>query len=206
MNQYDAKLNAYDEAVTHALIEHLERLQILEARHAELLVDASALEDGRKVFKSKDGTFVIDENGDVVGADIVDPASIPDELTSAEDYRSSLDRIMAEKAIGADLYSAQSQIDVAREKSKLVSEKLNEAKDASDQDGISIQELEDFEAELEAVMPSELPSLPASAMKHLSGVHNAKAIPNAKTEFAKPANMISTENAEATLTISPALN
>lgn len=188
LDQYDAKLDIYDETVTRALIEHLERLQILETRHAELLDNAFVLENGTKVFKSKDGTFVVDEVGGKLSLDIVDPDIIPDGFTTAEDLTASLDAMETENAEINELHRAQAEIDAAREQSSLAREKLDAAKDALDKHGITVQEIEDLDADLEGLVPTKLPSLPKSAIKHLSGISNAGKLPDAQSAFVANAN------------------
>lgn len=47
LDDYDTKLDIYDAAITSALIERLQRLEILEVHHAELLANAFLLEDVR---------------------------------------------------------------------------------------------------------------------------------------------------------------
>lgn len=188
LDEYYAKLDAYDEAVTRALIERLERLHLLEARHAELLTNAFVLEDGRKVFKSEDGTFVVDEAGEQLDADEIDPALIPDGYTTAEEFTASLDAIENEKAEIDALHQAQSEIDAGREKSGQAREKLDDAKDALNEDGITVQDLEDLEAELDEAMPTDMPSLPSSAIKQLSGLEETNGTLQAKVAFADKAD------------------
>ena len=188
LDQYDAQLDIYDEAVTRALIRHVERLGLLEARHAELLAHAFMLENGTKVFKSEDGSFVIDEAGNELSKDIIDPGTVPYGYTTAEEYRSSLDQIKAERATIEALHKAQSEIDKARDASADAREKINDARSAAQKDGVTVEELDDLELEIEAAMPTGLPKLPTSASKLLADEHATNTVPDLQASFELPSD------------------
>ena len=74
---------------------------------------------------------------------------------------------------------------------------------------MTVDELEAFDAELlDAMPPLTLPTLPASALKHLSGIENAADMPNVKAEFStnansNPASIIPATTSEQVLTFDP---
>ncbi|MCP4182467.1 MAG: hypothetical protein GY761_04015, partial [Hyphomicrobiales bacterium] len=79
LDSYDQKLTAYDIAITKTLVENTNLLAILEQQLADvdaellsMLAQAYVLDDGRRIFKSEDGSFVVDENGEQVTRDEVD--------------------------------------------------------------------------------------------------------------------------------------
>ena len=186
LDNYDAKLDVYDEAVTRALIEQLERMDILKAAHSEILDNAYVLENGRRVFKSEDGTFVVDEFGANVEKDIVDPETIPEGFSSADVLLKSLFNLDEVQSEIDTLHQAQSEIDVARERSSNARKLHKKSKVLAETEGVTVGALEEKESELDAAAPKSLPKLPASALKFLSGVEPGNA-PVASQIFANAA-------------------
>lgn len=86
IEEFEAKLDAYDEATVIALMENQEMLDAIRAEIQSMLASAYVMEDGRRVFKSEEGSFVIDEFGENVSRDEIDFDMIPDDKPSAETY------------------------------------------------------------------------------------------------------------------------
>ena len=61
IQEFEAKLDRYEAATVAALIENQERLDVVTAQMIVLLDQTYVLEDGRRVFKTEDGTQVFDE-------------------------------------------------------------------------------------------------------------------------------------------------
>jgi len=201
IDAFEAKLDAQDVAILNALTDnqlYLDQIDRLlgevELRLQDLLAQAYILEDGRRVFRSEDGTFVIDEFGEDVSRDEVDfdlvtgpPAQIyMKELASKnsliEDYSAASEQ-------RKQLHLAQDKLDEARVRISGARDKIRDVREKIAEGDLTVDELEDLDAELlDAMPPSTLPTLPASAMKHLSGIENAANTPNAKTTFATSAN------------------
>ncbi len=206
LDDYNAKLDIYDAAITHALMEHLQRLEILEAYHAELLANAFVLEDGTRVFKSEDGTFVIDEKGQMIGPEMIDPKTIPDGYTTAQELTASLTTIDEENAVIDKLHKAHDDVVDARAGSRLAREKLGAIGEAINKEGLTVDELEGLGVEIDALMPTELPTIPNSAARYLSGIDTTDNAPNAKTAFsanANPASIIPAVAPEQALEFDP---
>lgn len=182
LNAYEAKLDVYDAAVAQALMESVERLARLEEEHRRLVERGFTAPNGQKVFKSEDGTFVVDQAGQLVGEDVITPPQIPDGLPTAEQVRGIVAGIDAEKDHQRELHQAQKDIDEAREKLSTARETLEEGRELAGKDGLTVREIEDFEAEMDAAMPSSLPTLPTSAMKIVSGLNETNA-PSAQKTF-----------------------
>ncbi|MEL6502810.1 MAG: hypothetical protein AAFQ10_00010 [Pseudomonadota bacterium] len=182
LDAHEAKLNVYDAAVAQALMESIERLDKLEERHRRLVERGYTASNGQKVFKSEDGTFVVDQEGELVSDEVIAPIDIPDGLPTAEEIRDVVAAVKAEKDVQRKLHDAQREIDQAREKLADARDKVEEGRDLLTENEISVDELEEIEAELEEAMPTSLPQLPASAMKLISGVQTESA-PKATTEF-----------------------
>ena len=110
------------------------RLQI-----ATMLQQAYTLEDGRRVFRTEDGTQVFDEFGEEVGLEFVSPDEIDPSLPTWEQYSAARDQ---EQALAA-----------ARPEFLEFQERLDESRELIDGGEISASELEALDAELEALMP-----------------------------------------------------
>lgn len=84
VEEFEIKLDSYDEAIVTALMENQELLDAVRNEITAMLSQAYVLEDGRRVFKTEDGTQVFDEFGTEVQADEVDPLQIDDSLPTWE--------------------------------------------------------------------------------------------------------------------------
>lgn len=169
LDDYEDKLNAYDEAVTKALMDRLSRVAQFEKNHAELQEDAFRLPDGTRVYRSKAGDYVIDDNGSRVSSDIVEAVSIPDGFTYAEDYQASLDAIEVERRAIDQLHQEQEAIDQAREQISEAREKISTARDQIEEGGLSVSELDDLDREIADAIPTTLPKLSPQTMKYVAG-------------------------------------
>ena len=70
--QFGKKLDRYDEATVRALMKNQESLEEVNARLDALLDRAYVMQDGRRVFKTDNGTKVFDEFGQEVSSDELD--------------------------------------------------------------------------------------------------------------------------------------
>ncbi|MBT8167599.1 hypothetical protein [Falsiruegeria litorea] len=139
LKQFSAKLDTYDEATVVALMENQERLDAVQARISLMLDQAYVHEDGRRVFKTEDGTQVFDEFGEELSAEEIDFDLIGAERPTWEAYsaeRALENDLMAERA---EILEFQEQVDAAREQ---VAE-----------GDISEADLEALDAELMDIMP-----------------------------------------------------
>ncbi len=133
------RLDRYDTATVHALMENERQLDEARKRQDELVAKAYDLPDGRKVFKTKDGTRLLDRSGQEVEG--VDPQSVPDTYTNWEDFKSSDDQKRALEHDRGDLLAFQARLDHAHEK--------------LDRDGTATN-LDALGADLESVMPASV--------------------------------------------------
>ena len=82
IREFKVKVDAYDSATVTALMENQELLDAVNKRLEAMLARAHVLEDGRRVFRTEDGTQVFDEHGLEVTAEEINPDSIlPDAPT-----------------------------------------------------------------------------------------------------------------------------
>lgn len=136
---FELTLDQYETATVEALIANQEALDVVRERIDVILMQAHVLDDGRRVFKTEDGTQVFDEFGEKVGPEIIDPDEVDDSKTTWEEYAQARE---AEQAL-------------ASERSQLIEfqQKLDEARDEIADGQITVDELNDLEAQLDQLAP-----------------------------------------------------
>ena len=161
--QFEAKLDTYDTATVAALMQNQQQLDAVRARITAMLQQAYVMEDGRRVFKTEDGTQVFDEHGAEVLPDELNPDLISGDRPTAEAYFKDINLEKALEAERTEILEFQEKVDNARDQ-------------ISDGD-ITEAELEALEAELEDALPNavraQIPGFDA---------------PNLKEGFALPTN------------------
>ncbi len=136
---FKVKLDAYDEATVKALMENQALLDAVNARIDEMLDRAHTLEDGRRVFKTRDGQSVYDEFGAKLSDEVVHPGSISDQLPPWEDL--------------LDAKSERKKILLEREEIHEFQDKLDHARETADSDELTKDEFEELETDIEASIP-----------------------------------------------------
>ena len=139
VQEFQARLDTYDEATVKALMENTKALEAINERIQENLKHAQVTEDGKRVFKSEDGTWGLDENGTRFDSQTRDMDSIPPTKVTAEEAEKDFEE--------RDL--------LKRERTELLDyqEKLDDARERSNSDDFTKDELDDLDKELEAGMP-----------------------------------------------------
>ena len=139
IEQLRMTLDRLDAANVEALMQNRIALDKSRERIETMLGPAYTLPDGRRVFKTKDGLRVFDENGVELGHEDIDPDLI-------EDWRPDYESFAAEKAAmqalleeRAELEEFQNRIDAARER--------------LDDDDLTKQDIADIEVDLESNAP-----------------------------------------------------
>lgn len=112
---FQSDLDTFDVSIIDALLEIEEKLDVLYADREALLAQAYVLDDGRRVFKSDDGTYVVDERGQAINPDEVDPDQVPDQLSRYSTFEGVNEEIDALKAEKQALHDALERNDSARE-------------------------------------------------------------------------------------------
>ncbi|MEL7281869.1 MAG: hypothetical protein AAGK79_16035 [Pseudomonadota bacterium] len=146
IDAFEVKLDAYDVATTKALMHNQEALDAVNLQIQSLLLRAHQLEDGRRIFKTEDGTQVFDEHGNEVGADIILPEAISNDRPNWESYQAQIE--------------ARESLTEERNSLHEYQDKLDEARDAARSGELTQQELDDLDADLQDTMPP-------SVAKHL---------------------------------------
>ena len=111
---FRAELDAYDAATVDALFANEKALDAINDQLQAILLQAHVLEDGRRVFKTEDGTQVFDEFGHEVDADTLSPDEIGDNRPTWEQFSDLLDRRESLQAERGKLLDYQAELDEAR--------------------------------------------------------------------------------------------
>lgn len=165
--EFEVTLTAYDIAVVKALMANDERMAALQSDISAMLSQAFTLDDGRRVFKTEDGTQVFDEHGEEVPADIFDPDAIPDDTPTWEVF--------------SELKEIEEALTAERESILEYQAKLDDARSEIADGEIPVEELDALEADLADSMP------PAVAV-YVEGNTGPEVVLEAKPEtFAEPA-------------------
>lgn len=138
------RLERLAEANAAALMENTEQLDAVRERISNLLEQAFVLPDGRRVFKTEDGTRVIDEFGQEVPPDLVHPDQIDDVSPRWEEYHGERAREGALERERERLLQEQQQID--------------QAHDNLDNGTLEPSDLDTLEADLGPAEPQDTPT------------------------------------------------
>ncbi|MCB1392913.1 MAG: hypothetical protein KDJ71_06815 [Nitrobacter sp.] len=129
--EFRVQLDEYDTATVGALIENQEAIDAVRARIDAMLEEAHVLPDGRRVFKTKDGTRVFDEYGKEVATKIVDPDAIDERHPTWEAFKAETDAKAKLEEDRQQLFEYQAKLDEARErldKGEITKDELEELK------------------------------------------------------------------------------
>ncbi|MEM1149528.1 MAG: hypothetical protein AAGI03_03090 [Pseudomonadota bacterium] len=111
VRRLSVRTDLHQQLVIEALQENREALDQSQEALDALLEEAHMLEDGRRVFESRDGTRVVDEFGQVVAPSIVRPEEIEDWRPDAETYLERRDAHMALIREQRELLEYQQELD-----------------------------------------------------------------------------------------------
>lgn len=168
IEQFEIRLSSYEEATVAALIENQERLDAVNVRLLAMLDQAYVMDDGRRVFRTMDGSQVFDEFGQEVSRDEIDPAMISDEHPLWEDYQPA--------------FAVQQALMAERDELLTFQERLDEAREEIADGEISKAELEDLDAELADMMP-------LSVRQRVPGMEMPEAAPELAATFSRSAEI-----------------
>lgn len=162
IEEYKARLVAYDEATVFALMENQEQLDAVQAEIQDMISRAYVMDDGRRVFKSEDGVLVIDEFGEIVALEELDPDIIPSGGPTPDEYLSKL-------KLEDDLLTERQKIHEFDELKNQQHEELEEG-------GITEDRLEEMDTEM-------LDAMPDSIRAHIPELAALQTAPSVKTTF-----------------------
>ncbi len=176
--QFQSKLTSYEDATVAALMKNQKMLDVVLDDMEVMLAHAYVMDDGRRVFKSVDGETVIDEFGEIVSRDELDPKLIPSGGTTPDEYLSNLELAGSLRIERNELHAFQ--------------DKLDNARDASSKDDLTNDELDALDADLEASMPksvqAQLPDYEPAAAANIPNIRNSfskNALPAAPENFVR---------------------
>lgn len=191
LNQFDDKLDRYNQASTEALIEAHKQLDIVREQLKNVRRDldvmranAFELEDGTKILVSEDETWAIDLDGNEVDIERVPLEEIPDPTKIAGKYRDKLEESNKLSDHESKLETRIEAIHAFDDKRMEFEARSGDIRDTlesdevlSDEESQALQdELDAMDEELNAIMP---PAIRA----HVNGVSNDTVTPNIKAAF-----------------------
>ncbi|MCO5056969.1 MAG: hypothetical protein M9905_03600 [Rhizobiaceae bacterium] len=155
---FTVKLDAYDTATIDALMENEQRLAEVQAELDALLAKAYVLPDGRRVFKTEDGTRVFDENG--VEVKDFDPELIEEWRPHWDEYQNPF----------------EAKGDLVKEREELIEFQnlTDEARAEAGEDGITQERL----AELEEILARNAPETVQRRLDHEKPVPESDSDPD----------------------------
>lgn len=169
IQKFEAKLDVYDEATVKALMLNQKQLDAVNIQINALLDRAHVMEDGRRVFRTEDGSQAFDESGKEVTRDELDFAAIDPSSPTWENYQ--------------PIFIEQNRLVAERKGILEFQEKVDSARDKIAEGDISKADLDGLDADLAE-------SMPPSVKAHVPGFDTADNAPVAKTAFKATANPV----------------
>ena len=156
IESFEVRLDTYDQATVEALMENQELLDAVNDRIDAMLSQAYVMEDGRRVFRTEDGTQVFDEHGEL-SPDEIDPS-----LPTWEAYAPLMHESARLTAERTEILEFQDRLDDAREQ---------------------IAEGEISEADLEALDADLLEAMPDAVRAHVPDIEPREVTPSLTAQF-----------------------
>ncbi|MEM1369879.1 MAG: hypothetical protein AAGG02_18110 [Cyanobacteria bacterium P01_H01_bin.15] len=181
ISEFQDRLDKYDAATVEAIMLNQQELDKVQQSLEAMLANAHTLEDGRRVFKTEDGTQVFDEFGAEMSEDEVAFESIAPDKPTWEEFQIEIELEQSLIVEQNQLLEFQNQLDDVRE--------------ISSKDGTTVDELSELEADLEAAMPSSVSKILSpekaentvstlDATTHTSPVTDMQSVQKATEHFA----------------------
>lgn len=178
---FQQNLDKYDAATIQALElnqqqidEITEQLLIVRARIQDKLQSAYVMEDGRRVFLTEDRSQAFDEHGNQVSPDELDYDLVDPSNPTWESYSADVEQ-------GDKLEGSLDKLKTEREEILNYQEKLDHARERSEADDFTKDELEELEKDLEESMPDavakQLPDYEPSQTQDLKSDFTTSAAP-----------------------------
>ncbi len=176
---FETDLTLYETATVEALMKNARQMEIVHAQMEALLAQAHVMDDGRRVFRTQDGTQVFDEFGQQVSREEIHPDVIPDSAPFWEEY--------------SPIYSNKNRLSAERQNLLAYQDRLDAARDTIAEGNIT-------EADLDALQTSLANDMPDPIRRLLPTNHPAAQI-GAEAGIATPPTP-----AQATTQATPSLN
>lgn len=174
IEDFEIKLDSYDEATVIALMENQELMDAVNARIDALLAQAYVMDDGRRVFRTEDGEQVFDEFGGEVSAEELNPDLIDPSYPTWEAFSAEVDQRQELTQQRTEILEFQEKVDSAREQ---------------------IAEGEISEADLDALDADLLDAMPLAVRDHVAGLEPVAAVADLTVDATAPTAMSQIQNA-----------
>lgn len=115
IEEFEVRLDSYDEATVIALMENQELMDAVNARIDALLAQAYVMDDGRRVFRTEDGEQVFDEFGGEVSAEELNPDLIDPSYPTWEAFSAEVDQRQKLTQQRTEILEFQEKVDAAHE-------------------------------------------------------------------------------------------
>ncbi len=142
ISEFEARLETYETATVEALLENELKLEEVRSEIDDMLEKAHVLQDGHRVFKTRDGIRVFDEHGVELKKAEIDANNIDDNRPRWEAFKAARKH--------------ESQLVEERKELLEYQDKLDAARKRLDDDDLTSQELDDLGTELDAAMPESV--------------------------------------------------
>ena len=116
--EFTVKLDRYDTATVQALMDNERDVLAVREKFDAMMLKAHVLPDGRRVFKTEDGTRVFDEFGAQLKPEEIDPVSIDNAKPRWEALQAAHHEAKRLDTERNDLLDYQAKLDRARERTK----------------------------------------------------------------------------------------
>lgn len=114
ITEYQVKLDRYDTKTVEALMDNEQAREFVREKIDTMLGQAHTLPDGRRVFKTIDGQRVMDEHGQELDRETIDPQRIDDKRPKWEMFKDALDERTRLAQEREKLLDYQGKLDQAR--------------------------------------------------------------------------------------------
>lgn len=143
--RFERQLDLYDTTTIEALQANAEELDAAAQARDEMLEKAHVLPDGRRVFRTEDGTAVFDEHGKKLSDETISPHAINRSRPSWEAFDAVVQDFTTLTEERTELLAYQEQLDEMRER--------------LERGEVTAGELDDFERSLSGGAPSRVREL-----------------------------------------------
>ena len=214
LDQFETRLDQYDAAIIRALQRNERQQMLIDQKLREVREDlrrmlnkAHILEDGRRAFLTQDRTRAFDEFGTELSKEDHDFSLFPTDSNIAEDFlkrRKFNEELLQQKE---DLRTEREGIYAFQKKSDRARDRVGEIRKETN-DGMARHDLDDLEAEFEALETDLQTALPSSVRNELSNAARPNAAQSAKSDFDRAAEFKSatSRSAQATITADQTLS
>lgn len=151
IEEFEIKLDSYDEATVVALMENQELMDAVNARIDALLAQAYVMDDGRRVFRTADGEQVFDEFGGEVSAEELNPDLIDPSYPTWEAFSAEVEQRQELTQQRTEILEFQEKVDAAHEQ---------------------IADGEISEADLDALDADLMEAMPLAVRDHVAGIES----------------------------------